>query len=41
MFMRGLKPEVGTPMRMFQANTLSETYGLARMQEATNTILKP
>nr|GEV36650.1 hypothetical protein [Tanacetum cinerariifolium] len=41
MFMRGLKPEVGTLMRMFQATTLSETYGLARMQEATNTILKP
>nr|GEZ68858.1 hypothetical protein [Tanacetum cinerariifolium] len=34
-------PEVGTLMRMFQATTLSETYGLARMQEATNTILKP
>ncbi|GJW58776.1 disease resistance protein [Tanacetum coccineum] len=41
MFMGGLKPEVGTPMRMFQATTLSESYGLARMQEATNTILKP
>ncbi|GJU69088.1 disease resistance protein [Tanacetum coccineum] len=41
MFMRGLKSEVGTPMRMFQANTLSESYQLARMQEATNTILKP
>ncbi|GJY25612.1 reverse transcriptase [Tanacetum coccineum] len=41
MFMGGLKPEVGTPMRMFQANTLSESYQLARMQEATNTILKP
>nr|GEX64462.1 hypothetical protein [Tanacetum cinerariifolium] len=41
MFMGGLKPEVGTPMRMFQPTTLSETYGLARMQEATNTILKP
>nr|GEW16251.1 putative mitochondrial protein [Tanacetum cinerariifolium] len=41
MFMGGLKPKVGTPMRMFQATTLSETYGLARMQEATNTILKP
>nr|GFA94747.1 gypsy/Ty3 retroelement polyprotein [Tanacetum cinerariifolium] len=41
MFMRGLKPEVGTPMRMFQATTLSETYGLARMKEATNTIHKP
>nr|GEX87241.1 reverse transcriptase [Tanacetum cinerariifolium] len=41
MFMGGLKPEVGTPMRMFQAITLSKTYGLARMQEATNTILKP
>nr|GEW46137.1 retrotransposon-related protein [Tanacetum cinerariifolium] len=40
MFIRGLKPEAGTPMRMFQATTLSETYGLARMQEATNTILK-
>ncbi|GJX19436.1 putative mitochondrial protein [Tanacetum coccineum] len=41
MFMGGLKSEVGTPMRMFQANTLSESYQLARMQEATNTILKP
>nr|GEV06803.1 hypothetical protein [Tanacetum cinerariifolium] len=41
MFMGGLKLEVETPMRMFQATTLSETYGLARMQEATNTILKP
>ncbi|GJX36874.1 reverse transcriptase [Tanacetum coccineum] len=41
MFMEGLKPEVGTPMRMFQTTTLSETYGLARVQEATNTILKP
>nr|GEX96579.1 hypothetical protein [Tanacetum cinerariifolium] len=41
MFMGGLKPEVGTPMRMFQATTPSETYGLARMQAATNTILKP
>nr|GFA07050.1 Ty3/gypsy retrotransposon protein [Tanacetum cinerariifolium] len=41
MFMGGLKPDVGTPIRMFQATTLSETYGLARMQEATNTILKP
>nr|GEX20581.1 putative mitochondrial protein [Tanacetum cinerariifolium] len=41
MFMRALKPEVGTPMGIFQAITLSETYGLARMQEATNTILKP
>nr|GEU91094.1 hypothetical protein [Tanacetum cinerariifolium] len=41
MFMRGLKPEVGTPMRMFQVTTLGETYRLARMQEATNTILKP
>ncbi|GJS72729.1 reverse transcriptase [Tanacetum coccineum] len=41
MFMGGLKPEVGTPMRMFQANTLSESYQLARMQEGTNTILKP
>ncbi|GKE44832.1 hypothetical protein Tco_1472116 [Tanacetum coccineum] len=38
---QGLKPEIGTPMRMFQATTLSESYGLARMQEATNTILKP
>ncbi|GKF65236.1 hypothetical protein Tco_0191753, partial [Tanacetum coccineum] len=28
-------------MRMFQSNTLSESYQLARMQEATNTILKP
>nr|GFC61714.1 transposon Ty3-G Gag-Pol polyprotein [Tanacetum cinerariifolium] len=28
-------------MRMFQATTLSETYGLSRMQEATITILKP
>nr|GFC27617.1 hypothetical protein [Tanacetum cinerariifolium] len=36
-----LKPEVGTPIRMFQANTLSEAYQLARIQEATNTILKP
>ncbi|GJX89622.1 putative mitochondrial protein [Tanacetum coccineum] len=41
MFIGGLKPEVGTPMRMFQANTLSESYQLARMQEGTNTILKP
>nr|GEV70029.1 putative mitochondrial protein [Tanacetum cinerariifolium] len=41
MFMGGHKPEVGTPMRMFQATTLSETYGLAKMQDATNTILKP
>nr|GEX91735.1 hypothetical protein [Tanacetum cinerariifolium] len=41
MFMGGLKHEVRTPMRMFQATTLNETYGLARMQEATNTILKP
>nr|GEY53656.1 reverse transcriptase [Tanacetum cinerariifolium] len=41
MLMGGLKPEVGTLMRMFQATTLSETYRLARMQEATNTILKP
>ncbi|GKC78356.1 putative mitochondrial protein [Tanacetum coccineum] len=41
MFMGGLKSEVGTPMRMFQATTLSESYGLARMQKATNTILKP
>nr|GEV10951.1 putative reverse transcriptase domain, ribonuclease H-like domain, aspartic peptidase domain protein [Tanacetum cinerariifolium] len=40
MFMGRLKIEVGTPMRMFQATTLNETYGLARMQEATNTILK-
>nr|GEV58632.1 gypsy/Ty3 retroelement polyprotein [Tanacetum cinerariifolium] len=38
---RGLKLEVRTPMRMFQANTISEAYQLARMQEATNTILKP
>ncbi|GJV38095.1 retrotransposable element Tf2 [Tanacetum coccineum] len=36
----GLESEVGTPMRMFQANTLSESYQLARMKEATNTILK-
>nr|GEX39359.1 hypothetical protein [Tanacetum cinerariifolium] len=41
MFIGGLKPEVGTSKRMFQANTLSEAYQLARMQEATNTILKP
>nr|GFA28851.1 hypothetical protein [Tanacetum cinerariifolium] len=41
MFMAGLKPQVGNPMRMFQATTLSETYGLDRMQKATNTILKP
>ncbi|GKA67378.1 reverse transcriptase, partial [Tanacetum coccineum] len=41
MFIGGLKPEVGTPIRMFQANNLSESYQLARMQEATNTILKP
>nr|GEW01295.1 hypothetical protein [Tanacetum cinerariifolium] len=41
MFIGGLKPQVRTPMRMFQANTLSEAYQLARMQEATNTILKP
>nr|GEU31245.1 hypothetical protein [Tanacetum cinerariifolium] len=41
MFMGGLKPEVWTLIRMFQATTLSETYGLTRMQEATNTILKP
>nr|GEW76284.1 hypothetical protein [Tanacetum cinerariifolium] len=41
MFMGGLKSEVRTPMRMFQATTLSETYGLARMQKTTNTILKP
>nr|GEX48691.1 hypothetical protein [Tanacetum cinerariifolium] len=41
MFMGGLKPEVGTPMRMFQGTTLSETYRLDRMQEVTNTILKP
>nr|GEW40090.1 integrase, catalytic region, zinc finger, CCHC-type, peptidase aspartic, catalytic [Tanacetum cinerariifolium] len=41
MFSGGLKPEVRTPMRMFQAITLSETYGLARMQEAINAILKP
>nr|GEW22175.1 hypothetical protein [Tanacetum cinerariifolium] len=41
MFIRRLKPEVGTLMRMFQANNLSESYQLARMQEATNTILKP
>ncbi|GJY31597.1 reverse transcriptase [Tanacetum coccineum] len=41
MFIGGLKPEVGTPMRMFQANNLSESYQLAKMQEATNTILKP
>nr|GEU73097.1 hypothetical protein [Tanacetum cinerariifolium] len=40
-FMGGLKPEVGTPMRIFQATTLSETYGLDRMKKATNTILKP
>nr|GEX23665.1 reverse transcriptase [Tanacetum cinerariifolium] len=41
MFMGGLKPEVGNPMRMFQVTTLGETYRLAKMQEATNTILKP
>ncbi|GJX93861.1 gypsy/ty3 retroelement polyprotein [Tanacetum coccineum] len=33
MFIRGLKPKVGTPMRMFQANNLSGSYQLARMQE--------
>ncbi|GKA55259.1 reverse transcriptase [Tanacetum coccineum] len=32
-WIRGLKPKVGTLMRMFQANTLSESYQLARMQE--------
>nr|GEZ08627.1 hypothetical protein [Tanacetum cinerariifolium] len=37
----GLKPEVRTLMRMFQATPISESYGFARMQEATNTILKP
>nr|GEW58675.1 hypothetical protein [Tanacetum cinerariifolium] len=41
MFIGGLKPKVGTLMRMFQATTLNESYRLARMQEATNTILKP
>ncbi|GKB83583.1 putative mitochondrial protein [Tanacetum coccineum] len=30
MFMGGLKPEVGTPMRMFQATALSESYGCNR-----------
>ncbi|GKF58084.1 hypothetical protein Tco_0171621, partial [Tanacetum coccineum] len=40
MFMGGLKPKVGTPIRMFQGTTLSETYGLTRMPEATNAILK-
>nr|GEW68475.1 putative ribonuclease H-like domain-containing protein [Tanacetum cinerariifolium] len=41
MFIGGLKPEVKTLMIMFQATTLSETYRLTRMQEATNTTLKP
>nr|GFA90172.1 hypothetical protein [Tanacetum cinerariifolium] len=41
LFIGGLKKEVSMPIRMFKLTTLSDVYAMAKMQEATNVVLKP
>ncbi|GJT06736.1 hypothetical protein Tco_0841198 [Tanacetum coccineum] len=40
LFIGGLKKEVSMPIRMFKITTLSDVYAMAKMQEATNAVLK-
>nr|GFB30687.1 hypothetical protein [Tanacetum cinerariifolium] len=40
LFIRGLKDEIRLAMRMFRLNKLTDTYSLAKMQEATLAISK-
>nr|GEV66479.1 hypothetical protein [Tanacetum cinerariifolium] len=41
LFIGGLKKEVRMPIRMFKITTLSDVYAMAKMQKATNAVLKP
>ncbi|GJS58032.1 putative mitochondrial protein [Tanacetum coccineum] len=41
LFIGRLKKEVSMPIRMFKLTTLSDVYVMAKMQEATNAMLKP
>ncbi|GKD03897.1 DEAD-box ATP-dependent RNA helicase 41 [Tanacetum coccineum] len=41
LFIGGLKKEVSMPIRMFKITNLTDVYAMAKMQEATNAVLKP
>ncbi|GJR97175.1 retrovirus-related pol polyprotein from transposon 17.6 [Tanacetum coccineum] len=41
LFIGGLKKEVSMPIRMFKITNLTDVYVMAKMQEATNAVLKP
>nr|GFB39299.1 reverse transcriptase [Tanacetum cinerariifolium] len=41
LFIGGLKNEVSMPIRMFTITHLTDVYAMAKMQEATNAVLKP
>nr|GEZ08931.1 ribonuclease H-like domain, reverse transcriptase, RNA-dependent DNA polymerase [Tanacetum cinerariifolium] len=41
LFIGGLKKEVSMPIRMFKITNLIDVYAMAKMQEATNAVLKP
>ncbi|MFS7961699.1 putative retrotransposon gag domain-containing protein [Helianthus anomalus] len=39
LYLKGLKPEIKGPVKMFKPQTLREAYGLARIQTMSNTCL--
>ncbi|KAJ0512157.1 putative retrotransposon gag domain-containing protein [Helianthus annuus] len=39
LYLKGLKPEIKGPVKMFKPQTLREAYGLARIQTMNNTCL--
>ncbi|GJZ92195.1 reverse transcriptase, partial [Tanacetum coccineum] len=41
LFIGGLKKEISMPIRMFKITSLIDVYAMAKMQEATNAVLKP
>ncbi|GJX10084.1 retrotransposon-related protein [Tanacetum coccineum] len=40
-FIGGLKKEISMPIKMFKITSLIDVYAMAKMQEATNAVLKP
>ncbi|GJU05073.1 DEAD-box ATP-dependent RNA helicase 41 [Tanacetum coccineum] len=41
LFIGGLKKEISIPIRMFKITSLIDVYAMAKLQEATNVVLKP
>ncbi|GKA69210.1 putative mitochondrial protein [Tanacetum coccineum] len=41
LFIGGFKKEISMPIRLFKITSLTDVYAMAKMQEATNVVLKP